>query len=155
MVYDVSYRSCVLLHPPRIVLDGLQTGQFFIVSPPYTMAKIHKKRNFVIFSILNLPWYTPSIFAGIYTLSILPWYISCSRLCRLLFMYKICRFLWLKFKFPITFFSIRPIYMIYMKDREQVWNFWTPTKKRVKRIKKEQNLIFCKKVKILKKPWYF
>jgi hypothetical protein len=39
--------------------------------------------------------------------------------------------------------------MIFMGDREQVWNFWIPTKKRVK---KGQNLIFGKKVKILKKP---
>ena len=52
-----------------------------------------------------------------------------------------------------NFFSIGPIYRIFMRDREQVWNFWTPTKKRVKRVKrvkKGQNLIFCKKVKILK-----
>ena len=33
-------------------------------------------------------------------------YISCSRLHRLLFMYKICRFLWLKFEFPINFFLL-------------------------------------------------
>jgi hypothetical protein len=36
------------------------------------MTKIRKKQNFVIFSIINLPSYTPSIFAWIYTLSILP-----------------------------------------------------------------------------------
>ncbi len=32
-----------------------------------------------------------------------------------------------------NFFSIGPIYMIFMGDREQVWNFQTPTKKRVKK----------------------
>ena len=47
-----------------------------------------------------------------------------------------------------NFFSIGPIYMIFMGDREQVWNFWTPTQKRVKRVKKGQNLKFCKKVEI-------
>ncbi len=46
----------------------------FLSSSPYTMTKIHKKRNFVIFSIINLPWYTPSMFALIYTFSNLPWY---------------------------------------------------------------------------------
>ena len=51
-----------------------------------------------------------------------------------------------------NFFSIGPIYMIFIGDREGIWNFWTITKKRVKRVKKGQNLIFCKKVKILKKP---
>jgi hypothetical protein len=40
--------------------------------------------------------------------------------------------------------------MIFMGDREQVWNFWTHQKKG-KKGKKGQNLIFCKKVKILKK----
>ena len=35
-----------------------------------------------------------------------------------------------------NFFSIGPIYMIFMGDREQVWNFWTPTQKRVKGVKK-------------------
>ena len=82
-------------------------------------------------------------------------YMSCSRLYRLLFMYKICRFLSPKFKFPITFFSIGPIYMIFMGDREQVWNFWTPTPKRVKRVKKGQNLKFCKKVEIFHFLFFF
>ena len=82
-------------------------------------------------------------------------YISCSRLYRLLCVYKICRFLWLKFEFPITFFSIGPIYMIFMKDIEGIWNFQTPTKKRLKRVKKGQNLKFCKNVKILNKTLFF
>ena len=37
-----------------------------------------------------------------------------------------------------NFFSIGPIYMIFMGDGEQVWNFWTPTKKRAKRVKKDK-----------------
>ena len=44
-----------------------------------------------------------------------------------------------------NFFSIWPIYMIFMGDREEVWNFLTPSKKRVKRVKKGQNLKFSKK----------
>ena len=60
--------------PPRKILETLRTGHFFIVSPPYTMTKIHKKQNFVILSGMYLPWYTHFVFAWIYTLSILPWY---------------------------------------------------------------------------------
>ena len=30
----------------------------------------------------------------------------------------------------LTFFCIRPIYMIFVGNREKIWNFWTPTKKR-------------------------
>ena len=49
-----------------------------------------------------------------------------------------------------NFFSIWPIYMIFMGDREQVWNFLTPTKKRVKfeifekSQNFEKNIIFLK-----------
>ena len=35
-----------------------------------------------------------------------------------------------------NFFAIWLIYMIFMGDREQVWDFVTLTKKRVKRVKK-------------------
>ena len=39
----ILYRSCVLLHPPRIGLDGLQTGQFCIVSPLIRWHKFIKR----------------------------------------------------------------------------------------------------------------
>ena len=35
-----------------------------------------------------------------------------------------------------SFFSILPIYMIFMGEKDKVCNFLTPTKKRVKRVKK-------------------
>ena len=50
-----------------------------------------------------------------------------------------------------NFFSIWPIYMIFMGDIDKVCNFLTPTQKRVKRVKKGLNLKFSKKLKILKK----
>jgi hypothetical protein len=70
---QIHYRSCVLLHPPSNCFGWFTDGSVFHRFPPYTMTKIHKKRNFVIFSILNLHWYTPSIFAWIYLLSVFPW----------------------------------------------------------------------------------
>ena len=49
LFYFLEYSLTVVVYyftpPPRIGLDGLQTGQFFLVSFPYTMTKIHKKRN--------------------------------------------------------------------------------------------------------------
>ena len=61
--FSKNYRPCVILvPPPRIVLDGLQTGQFFIVFslirwPKFTKREIWRKCVFV-----NLHWYTPYIF---------------------------------------------------------------------------------------------
>ena len=46
------------------------------------------------------------VFDPVTFFSISFFYISCSRLYRLLFMYKICRFLSVKFEFPITFFLL-------------------------------------------------
>ena len=41
-----------------------------------------------------------------------------------------------------TFFSIGPSYMVFMGDREQVWHFWTPTKKKGKKGKKRAKFDF-------------
>jgi hypothetical protein len=53
-----------------------------------------------------------------------------SRVYRLRFMYKICRFLSVKFEFSITFFSIGPIYMICMGHREGMGRFSLPHKQK-------------------------
>ena len=59
---------------PRIQMDTLRTGQFFIVLAPCMMTKIRKKQFFVILSRIHLPCFAHSVFASIYTLSILSWY---------------------------------------------------------------------------------
>ena len=63
--------------------------------------------------------------------------------------------IWISHKF----FFIGLIYMIFMGGWRRDMKHLDPHqkkgkkgKKRVKRVKKGQNLIFCKKVKILKKP---
>ena len=65
------YRSCVLLHPPppRIGLDGLQTGQFFIVPPLIRCPTFIKREIWRKCVFVNLPWYTHYSFALIYIFS--------------------------------------------------------------------------------------
>ena len=71
---DTVYCTCQLkCPPPRIQMETLRTGQFFIVFSPYMMIKIRKRQNFVILSGIYLPWYVHFVFAWIYTLLILPW----------------------------------------------------------------------------------
>ena len=45
--------------------------------------------------------------------------------------------------------------MIFMGDREEIWNFYTLTKKGVKRIKTGKIENFVKESKFLKKPLFF
>ena len=80
-------------------------------------------------------------------------HISCNLVYPLLFMHKICRFFVIQkpgFNIPITFFLF-DWFTWYLWDREEVWNFLTPTKKRVKRIKFE---IF-EKSQNFEKPLFF
>jgi len=78
-VIILPYLSTLFLphHPSKNVGDFMDgpVCEFF---PPYIMTKIYKKHNFVIYSVINLIWYTLFIFAWIYTLSILPWYAFCQ-----------------------------------------------------------------------------
>ena len=76
-------------------------------------------------------------------------YISCSLVYSLQFMNKICLFFLHKFQVPITFFFIfTDLHDIY-RDREEVWNFLTLTKKKGKKDKKTV------KFQIFEKSQYF
>ena len=77
--------------------------------------------------------------------------ISCTLVYPLRFMVQNLSFLVIQMLTSHNFFSIWLIYRIFMGDREEMWNFLTPTKKKGKKGKKGLNFKFSKKVKILKK----
>ena len=59
-------------------------------------------------------------------------YISCSLVYPLRFMYRICRFLLVKFQLPITFFLFGRFIWYLLGDIDKLCKFLTPTKKSVK-----------------------
>ena len=125
------YLQGIVLHLPEIIFVGPYSKVLDKTFFTAQKKSIFQQWKFMAgFSLLKGLWY-------IYHAVDFTDYYLCTKF----------RFLWVRFEFPITFFLLDRFTWYLWGIEKQVWNFWTPTKKRVK---KDKIWFFVKKSKFWK-----